>query len=133
MKLLLDTCAMIWMMDNNPRLSIEARQAIENDDNEVFISMVSLQEIAVKTSLGKLSLHGIAISDIPKEFEKQGVAMVEITAVDCDRYAALPVFEHRKDPFDRLLACQALNRKLTLVSADSKMKEYQSEGLETLW
>lgn len=133
MKLLLDTCAMIWMMENNPRLSITARQAIEDMDNEVSISMVSLQEIAIKTALGKLSLRGIAISDIPGVFEKQGVTMVEITAVDCERYTTLPVLDHHRDPFDRLLACQALNRKLTLVSADSKLKEYRDEGLETLW
>ncbi len=133
MKLLLDTCAMIWMMEDNPRLSTAARQAIENEDNEVSISMVSLQEIAIKTALGKLSLHGITISDIPIEFERQGVTMVEITAVDCERYTTLSVLDHHKDPFDRLLVCQALNRKLTLVSADSKMTEYLDEGLETLW
>ncbi len=133
MKLLLDTCVLLWTMADASRLSDTARMAIENIDNEVMISMVSLQEIAIKSALGKLSLSGIAIADIPVKFRRRGISLLDLSATDCERYVSLPVLENHRDPFDRFLVCQALTRDLTLVSAGSKMAGYRKDGLSVLW
>lgn len=117
MNLLLDTHIFIWVLDDNPRLPRRFREAIASPDNRIHVSSVTLAEIAIKESIGKLRLD----TDIPTLKE---VNMVEISfsAVHARALRNLPLL-HR-DPFDRMLICQALTEHLTLLTVDKRVQQY---------
>ena len=118
MKLLLDTHVLIWVFDADPKLSVPARQAIEDGHNEVFVSAVTAWEIAIKSGLGKLKLHGDYL---------YGLELYRFTPLDIRSEHALAV-EHlptyHADPFDRLLIAQAMLEDLTLITRDGRFQEY---------
>ena len=118
MKLLLDTHLLLWWLGNSPSLSAKARELIGEPENTVFISAVSLWEIWLKESLGKLRL--------PSNFEDRLAAepfeALPLTARQTNRVALLPW--HHRDPFDRMLIAQAQVEHLTLLTADEVVLAY---------
>ena len=118
MKVLLDTHLILWWLSDSPLLAAEARVLIGDPENTVFVSAVSVWEIWLKESLGKLRL--------PPDFEqKLAVASFEslpLTAEHARQAASLPW--HHRDPFDRMLVAQAKVEKLTLLTADEIVKAY---------
>ncbi|MGL5080104.1 MAG: type II toxin-antitoxin system VapC family toxin [Microcoleaceae cyanobacterium] len=128
MKLLLDTHIFIWLIDGNQNLSQTARQAIEDESNRLYLSIASLWEITIKTSLGKLEL-GIPLEQIATNFIlPSGIEVLPIHLPHLFVLQTLPF--HHRDPFDRLLISQAKSESLTLVSEDSLFEQYE---VETLW
>lgn len=121
MRLLLDTHALLWWMEGSPELSPRARGAIADPGNEVFLSVVSLWEIAVKTSLGKLRLSR-ALPWLAQEARVQGIRLLPVGVEHCEAVAQL-VFHHR-DPFDRMLVAQAQVEGLDLLSRDASLDPY---------
>ena len=121
MKLLLDTHVLIWFVGGDARLSTAARAAIERAD-ERLLSVASVWEIAIKTSLGKLTLD----RDLDEWVEEAcGRAAVDMLAIEARHALATAVLPwHHRDPFDRLLVAQAMVEGATLVSADPKMGAY---------
>jgi len=122
MKILLDTHAFLWFVDDNPRLSQVARELIESEDAQPFISAGSLWEIAIKISLGKLTLQGLYEEFIPQQLAINGIGILNITMDHTAAIATLPF--HHRDPFDRLLAVQAKLEDMILISADTVFDEY---------
>jgi PIN domain nuclease of toxin-antitoxin system len=116
MKILLDTHAFLWFVDDSPRLSQSARVLIESEDSQPFLSVASLWEIAIKISLGKLTLKQPYETFIPQQLALNGVGVLNITMEHTAAIATLPF--HHRDPFDRLLAVQAIIEDVTLVSTD---------------
>ena len=118
MKLLLDTHLLLWWLGNNPSLSEQARGLISDPKNTVFISAVSLWEIRLKESLGKLRL--------PTDFENRLVAesfeALPLSWRQTRQVALLPWY-HR-DPFDRMLVAQAQVEHLILLTADEHVAAY---------
>lgn len=127
MNLLLDTHAFLWYLSGNDPLSEAATREIERTENQVSISIVSYFEIAIKLKIGKLNLD-IPYSELPVYAESVRLKGIEMTFADTERYLSLPL--HHRDPFDRLLAAQALNRNLTLLSRDAAFDAY---GVMRLW
>jgi PIN domain nuclease of toxin-antitoxin system len=128
MKLLLDTHILIWLINGNKNLSQIARQAIEDESNSLHLSIASLWEITIKTSLGKLEL-GIPLEQITTNFIlPSGMEILPIHLPHLLVLQTLPF--HHRDPFDRLLISQAKSESLTLVSEDSMFKQYE---VEMLW
>lgn len=126
MNLLLDTHAFLWAVDNNPGLSQEARAAIVDGRNVVFVSAVTAWEIAIKKQLGKLKLpHG----DYLVELRLHRFTALDITTAHALAVEQLPL--HHKDPFDRMLIAQAQLEKLTLITRDPKIKAYAVPVIET--
>ena len=128
MRVLLDTQAFLWWVDEASHLSSRARTAIAAPDNEVFLSIASCWEIAIKVSLGKLRLK-----TPPKRFfpEQLAANAFELLGVELDhvcRVATLPF--HHRDPFDRLLVAQAIEEDLTVVSTDEVFERY---GVSRIW
>src|SRR5437016_5531042 len=128
MRLLLDTHALIWFLNNSANLSAIARAAIEATDNFVSVSVVSLWEIAIKVKLGKLTLPAPFEQLFPEQLVTNEIACLPIEIADLYRLANLEF--HHRDPFDRLIAAQALARGLTLISRDPHFASY---GVTTVW
>jgi len=128
MKLLLDTHILIWLINGNKNLSQTARQVIEDESNSLHLSIASLWEITIKTSIGKLEL-GIPLEQITTNFSlPSGMEILPIHLPHLLILQALPF--HHRDPFDRLLISQAKSESLTLVSEDNMFKQYE---VEMLW
>lgn len=128
MQYLIDTHAYLWTINDSPRLSHSARDAITNNDNQVFLSIASLWEIAIKVSIGKLRLDlpfiDVAVA-IPAVNQME---LLPITLRHLDIVSRLPL--HHRDPFDRLLVAQSIAEDMTLLSNDDALDSY---SIERLW
>jgi PIN domain nuclease of toxin-antitoxin system len=118
--LLLDTHAFIWYSEDEPKLPESIKIEIETADR-VCISIASLWEIAIKLSIGKLSLRS-NYESIESSLEPAGIDLIPISFADTVRIINLPL--HHRDPFDRILIAQAMNHSLTLVSCDAAFTAY---------
>src|ERR1035441_10173099 len=112
MKILLDTCEFLWLVSGDAKLSAAVSAAIRNPDNQVFLSAVSFWEISVKHGLGRLPLPQPPAQFIPPPREKHLIAPLALDEAAVAKLGGLPVL-HR-DPFDRMLVCQAQAHGLTL-------------------
>jgi len=121
MKMLLDTHTFLWFIGGASELAKKARTLIENPKNENYISIASFWEIAIKNSLGKLTLD-IPFAELKNEIFKNGFHLLPITFEDTLRLNFLPL--HHRDPFDRILISQAKGNNLTLVSHDKNFNLY---------
>jgi PIN domain nuclease of toxin-antitoxin system len=112
MEILLDTHILLWHLTDNTKLSEEKSEIIENSQHQKFLSMASLWEIAIKTSIGKLQIQQSLEMIVPRE-----VIILDIKLSHLKRVQNLP-FYHR-DPFDRILIAQAQFEKLTIMTDDA--------------
>jgi PIN domain nuclease of toxin-antitoxin system len=117
MNLLLDTHILLWHLMDNSKLSEEKSQIIENPQHQKFFSIVSLWEIAIKTSIGKLEIQQSLETIVPQE-----IIILDLKLPHLKLVQKLP-FYHR-DPFDRILIAQAQSEKLTIMTDDSNFKHY---------
>jgi PIN domain nuclease of toxin-antitoxin system len=122
MRLLLDTHAFLWFIAGSPQLSGMARQQIEDATNARYLSVASLWEIAIKVSIGKLTLAHPFATFIPQQLVNNDIHLLGIALAHTVSVANLPF--HHRDPFDRLLVAQASEDDLTLVSADPAFDAY---------
>ncbi len=126
MAALLDTHAFLWWCEDSAELSPKARKAIVN--NDCFVSMASFWEIAIKLSLSKLRLPAAIKRYLPEQMSLNGFETLEINFRQIAGTTALPW--HHRDPFDRLLAAQALEEKISIVSRDAVLDAY---GVKRIW
>ena len=122
MKLLLDTHIFLWFIMGSSNLSVHARKLIEDVANQKFLSVVSLWEIAIKSSLGKLILSAPFETLIPQQLSLNGFELLNIEVNHTAVVATLPF--HHRDPFDRLLIAQAMVEKIPIVSIDAAFDAY---------
>ena len=101
MKILLDTCEFLWYVSGDPALLLKTREEIQNPRNEVFLSVVSLWEIIVKHSLGKLSLPQEPDVYVPTQRDSHRIRSLNLEELSVMKLSSLPAY-HR-DPFDRML------------------------------
>jgi PIN domain nuclease of toxin-antitoxin system len=130
--ILLDTCSLIWTLTDSKELSIRARTAIVNPQNVIHVSSVSIMEISVKHSLGKLSIDGLEPVNLPFLLYEKGVALLNFEPFEAAELDRLPSKKDHRDPFDRMLVCQAIYRNLTLISSDRALAAYRDDGLSLI-
>jgi len=122
MRLLLDTHIFLWYISGDARLPEHLRDSIRNPDHDVYLSVVSLWEAIVKHQLGKLPLPQSPESYLPAQRARHQIASLSLHEASVWHLARLPAI-HR-DPFDRMLICQAIEHGLTIVTADSVFGNY---------
>ncbi len=124
MKLLLDTCALIWLTTAPRKLASGMLALYENPDNEVFLSVASTWEIAIKHRSGKLRLpNNMPPADfIPEARRRHGIDVLPIREEDSFVLAKLPPIHH--DPFDRILICQAITNQMIILTPDPLIAQY---------
>ena len=120
-RLLLDTHALLWVAEGGRRLRSETFDAINDLDNEVNVSAVSIWEIAIKLVSGKLP-PAPDLEKAKEAVEKYGFVELHVTFRHAELAASLPL--HHRDPFDRMLIAQAQAEGLTLVTDDSHIARY---------
>jgi PIN domain nuclease of toxin-antitoxin system len=123
--MLLDTHVLLWFLGNDGRLPASTKQHIETAET-VLVSIASLWEIAIKVNIGKLILKTTFIA-IQQNLTVLGIDVIPITFADTETYLSLPL--HHRDPFDRILVAQAINRSLVLVSRDALLDTYPVQRL----
>jgi PIN domain nuclease of toxin-antitoxin system len=127
MRLLLDTHSFLWYITNNRKLPRHAYDAIRDKSNEAFLSVVSVWEVFVKHKLGKLPLPEPADAYIDSRRTAHRIANLALDAADVAQLLSLP--DHHRDPFDRMLICQALQHDLTIVTSDEIFRRYSAPVL----
>ena len=125
--LLLDTNAFLFFVNNDSSLSTTAKGIFESD-TDLLISAASLWEIAIKLSVGKLSLPDSFGNFIPTQLQQNEIEILPIELRHLEKVSILPF--HHKDPFDRLIVAQSLNENLPVASSDAAFDAY---GVERVW
>ncbi len=118
MHYLLDTCIFLWWLENNEKLSKKAKDIISDTSNIIFVSSVTIWEIAIKGSSGKLKVP----INLTEYIQECGFESLPIYYNHAEATKELPNIH--KDPFDRMLIAQALTEKLAIITADKKIKKY---------
>ncbi len=122
MRLLLDTHALIWLLEDDERISQRVREAIIAPENEVFVSIVSFWEMAVKARIGKIRLP--EMEQLMETITGNGFELLPLTPRHIAELTRLPVYVEHRDPFDHQLIAQAIAEGMTFVSQDKNASRY---------
>ncbi len=122
MRYLLDTHTLLWFISEDQKLSDKARRLILDSNSEIFLSIASLWEMAIKVNIGKLVLDKPFNQLFPDELDSRGIEILDITIDSLVQLTALP--PHHRDPFDRLIIAQALVENLLIISVDRNFDTY---------
>jgi PIN domain nuclease of toxin-antitoxin system len=122
MRLLLDTHAFLWYITDDPRLPLASAEAIRDESNEVFLSVVSVWEALAKHQLGKLPRPSPADEYLRYRREEHKIASLAFDEPSLSHLLRLPL--HHRDPFDRMLICQALQHELQVLTSDGQFGKY---------
>ena len=132
MNYLLDTHAFLWTLAKTGNLSKRALSVIKNLDNAIFVSAVSLWEIAVKMRIQKLNLDTVRPDELIAFAEKMQFQLIDLSTEEAASYYQLNEPTHN-DPFDRMLIWQSILRNMTLISKDKQFKNFIPYGLKLVW
>ena len=127
MNVLLDTHTFIWYIEGNAKLTQKAKDVIEISGDKIYLSIISLWEIAIKTGKKQLTLQN-EFDDLLDVLNSLEIEILTITFADTQIYKNLPL--HHGDPFDRMIISQAINNSLTIVGCDQSFNDYP---IQILW
>lgn len=127
MRVLIDTHALLWYLQGDANLSSPALNAIESKDNDVFVSIVSLWEIAIKLGLNKLEIQR-PFENLEVDLHRLDIKILPIAFAELNVYRSLPL--HHRDPFDRILIAQSIGNSLTIITRDALFEPY---SVRVLW
>jgi PIN domain nuclease of toxin-antitoxin system len=129
----MDTHTFLWFLMESDRLSDKVLQTIQDADNALYISAVSIWELSLKYAIGKLQLKGTDPRAMLAAARENGILELALTHEDCASYHLLPAKDEHKDPFDRMLIWQAISRRMPILSKDNSFQQYRPDGLELIW
>jgi PIN domain nuclease of toxin-antitoxin system len=127
-KLLLDTCAFLWLNADAPALSPRAKALCLDPENELYLSVISAWEITLKHMAGRLTLPAPAAQYVPSRRKANGIASLELSEETVLQLPKLPLLHG--DPFDRMLVCQAIVHGLAILTPDEWITRYP---VRVLW
>jgi PIN domain nuclease of toxin-antitoxin system len=128
MLFLLDTHTFLWLASDHPRLSPRAREVFLSDENEFLLSIASIWEVAIKSSLGRLELALPLPQLIERQIEQMGLQVLPITVQHAVAVEKLPF--HHRDPFDRMLIAQSMLEGAPVLGTDTAFDAY---GIDRIW
>jgi PIN domain nuclease of toxin-antitoxin system len=123
LKILLDTHCWLWWLSEPQKLTSSMQQAIANPENELFLSVASIWEIAIKVAMGKLTIPQPLPKLVAEQLSIDGIKTLDIRTIHALKIEELPT--HHKDPFDRILIAQAICENLTIITRDLKFAAYR--------
>ena len=131
-RFLLDTHSLIWFFSGDVQLSFKSRKIIDDEENTKFISIVSAWEMTIKQSKGREFLDlGTTVDEFfEQKLVYQDFRILTVELSHLKALSELPLLKKHKDPFDRLLIAQAISEKVTIISCDSKFKDY---AVDKIW
>jgi len=132
MKYLIDTHALLWILFEDEKLSERAKALIRSSENDIYVSIISYWEIALKYGIKKLHLENITPEEIPLRSKEIDIQTLMLSEKNVSTFYKLPKIKHQ-DPFDRLIIWQAITENIPLISKDKKVKEYDQFGLKIIW
>jgi PIN domain nuclease of toxin-antitoxin system len=127
-RVLLDTATFLWAVSDAPEFSEDAREIFTDPGNEIFLSSVSAWEIAVKYALGRLPLPEPPGRFVPLQRKQHGIDPLQLDEEAALHLSRLPLLH--KDPFDRMLVCQAVVHHLVILTPDELIYQYP---VRTIW
>jgi PIN domain nuclease of toxin-antitoxin system len=131
MKYLIDTHTFLWFIEGSTQLSEFSKSLIENENNEIYVSIISLWEISIKTALNKLSVKG-EYESIVFDIEKNDIDILPMTFAHTIQQNKLPHIH--KDPFDRMILSQAIVENINIISRDEIFDEYlKPTAIKRIW
>jgi PIN domain nuclease of toxin-antitoxin system len=131
MKYLIDTHTFLWFIEGSAQLSKFPKSLIENEDNEIYVSIISLWEISIKTALNKLSIKG-DYESIIFDIETNDIDILPMTFAHTIQQNKLPHIH--KDPFDRMILSQAITENINIISRDEVFDEYlKPTTIKRIW
>jgi len=132
MKYLLDTHVFLWSIMDSSQLTEKIINILKKPTNEIFVSSISIWEIAIKLRIKKLDLGGLPIKDLLKIGRNLDYSFLDLSPEDALDYLELKEETH-KDPFDRILITQCIKNKLIMISKDSEFDKFKHDGLKITW
>ena len=126
---LLDTCTFIWYAETGSRLPKDIRELIDNGDNDIFVSIASLWEIAIKQTIGKLDDIKMTMFELAEHCRENRIIILPLELSYLEKTKQLPLI-HR-DPFDRIIMATAIEEHYTLITCDSNIMKY--DEVKCLW
>lgn len=132
MNYLLDTHVLLWNLISTKKLSTKVKKIISNQQSNIFISTVSLWEISLKYRIGKLKLEGKDPEEIPGAVKSLGFNILNLDEDTAASFYKFPVYKNQ-DPFDLMLAWQAITKDYTLLTKDPDFASFIGYGLKTAW
>jgi PIN domain nuclease of toxin-antitoxin system len=127
-KYLIDTHTLLGIVTNDPKLSAKAKDLYLDSENEIFISMASIWELSIKSSLGKISLEQPLDEFVDEHVKGNDIRILKIELPHVLRIENLP-FYHR-DPFDRLIISQSIEDNIPIIGSD---KTFDSYPIKRIW
>jgi len=128
MRVLLDTSTFLWVISDAPELSGHARELFVDPGNEVYLSSVSAWEMAIKHALGRLPLPEPPERFVPSQRKQHGIEPLQLDEEAALHLTRLPPLH--KDPFDRMLVCQAIVHNFVILTPDQLVNQYP---VRTMW
>ena len=125
MRALIDTSTFLWTISGSNKLSDSARRFIADLENEILLSVASLWEIAIKTSLGKLELMVPFDQLIPEQLEQNAITVLPVELEHLSGVVELPF--HHRDPFDRLIVSQAIHEGIPILTTNRQFEPYDTD------
>ena len=126
MNIIVDTHIFLWLLNDPSKIDDSYFGHIEDTNKSIYLSSMSMVELIIKSSIGKLTID----FDIEQAANAMDISIIPFDSNDALQLSNLPL--HHKDPFDRMIAAQAISKKYALISDDSKFKQYIVNGLNLL-
>ena len=132
MKYLVDTHLFLWIVLSPKKISQKVRTILLDPEWTKYVSIITFWEISLKFSLGKIYLRGILPDKLPSIARNTGFEILNLDLNTVSTFHKLPRIDHR-DPFDRMLAWQAIKEDCVLITRDKNFSGYKNEGLRIVW
>lgn len=127
MKYIIDTHALLWIIDNNSQLSQKVKEIYLNESNEILLSIASIWEMAIKISLKKLVIPGVLSDFVKNHIIGNNIRIIDIRLSHIYRLESLQY--HHRDPFDRLIISQSIDENISIISSDSRFDQYDVDRI----